>query len=43
MRGWVSAVANYSTPVGIGDVMRAFSAGKIVASRHPKLPAKVTR
>ena len=35
MRGWVSAVANYSTPVGIGDVMRAFSAGKIVASRHP--------
>jgi NADPH-dependent curcumin reductase CurA len=35
MRGWVSAVANYSTPVGIGDVMRAFSAGTIVASRHP--------
>ena len=24
MRGWVSAVANYSTPVGIGEVMRAF-------------------
>ena len=36
MRGWVSAVANYSTPVGIGDVMRAFSAGRIVASRHPE-------
>jgi NADPH-dependent curcumin reductase len=35
MRGWVSAVANYSTPVGIGEVMRAFSAGTIVASRHP--------
>jgi NADPH-dependent curcumin reductase CurA len=35
MRGWVSAVANYSTPVGIGDVMRAFSAGTIMASRHP--------
>ena len=35
MRGWVSAVANYSTPVGIGEVMRAFSAGKVVASRHP--------
>jgi len=30
MRGWVSAVANYSTPVGIGEVMRAFAAGEIV-------------
>ena len=27
MRGWVSAVANYSTPVGIGEVMRSFAAG----------------
>jgi NADPH-dependent curcumin reductase CurA len=35
MRGWVSAVANYSTPVGIGDVMRSFTAGTVVASRHP--------
>jgi NADPH-dependent curcumin reductase CurA len=35
MRGWVSAVANYSTPVGIGEVMRAFSAGTVIASRHP--------
>lgn len=35
MRGWVAAVANYSTPVGIGEVMRAFSAGTVVASRHP--------
>jgi len=35
MRGWVSAVANYSTPVGIGEVMRSFAAGTIVASRHP--------
>jgi NADPH-dependent curcumin reductase CurA len=35
MRGWVSAVANYSTPVGIGEVMRAFSAGRVVASRNP--------
>lgn len=34
MRGWVAAVANYSTPVGIGEVMRAFSAGTVVASRH---------
>jgi len=35
MRGWVSAVANYSTPVGIGETMRAFAAGKVIASRHP--------
>ncbi|HXP29518.1 MAG TPA: NADP-dependent oxidoreductase [Stellaceae bacterium] len=35
MRGWVSAVANYSTPVGIGEVMRAFAAGEVIASRHP--------
>jgi hypothetical protein len=35
MRGWVSAVANYSKPVGIGDVMRSFAAGTVVASKHP--------
>jgi NADPH-dependent curcumin reductase CurA len=39
MRGWVSAVANYSDPVGIGDVMRAFAAGEVVASRHPQYAA----
>lgn len=35
MRGWVAATANYSTPVGIGEVMRAFTAGTVMASRHP--------
>jgi NADPH-dependent curcumin reductase CurA len=35
MRGWVAAVANYSTPVGIGEVMRSFAAGTVIASRHP--------
>ena len=35
MRGWVSAAANYSTPVGIGEVMRSFAAGRVMASRHP--------
>jgi NADPH-dependent curcumin reductase CurA len=35
MRGWVSAVANYSQPVGIGEVMRAFAAGTVVEARHP--------
>ena len=36
MRGWVSAVANYSKPVGIGDVMRSFAAGEVIASKHPQ-------
>ena len=35
MRGWVSAVAHYATPVAIGETMRSFSAGTVVASRHP--------
>lgn len=35
MRGWVSAVANYATPVAIGETMRSFSAGTVIASRHP--------
>jgi NADPH-dependent curcumin reductase CurA len=34
MRGWVNAAANYSTPVAIGEVMRALAAGKVIASRH---------
>jgi len=39
MRGWVSAVANYSDPVGIGEVMRAFAAGEVIASKHPLFAA----
>lgn len=35
MRGWVSTVANYAKPVGIGEVMRAFATGEIVASNAP--------
>ncbi len=38
MRGWVNAVANYSVPVGIGDVMRSYAAGRVVQSRHPDYP-----
>ena len=34
MRGWVSAVANYSEPVGLGTVMRAFTVGRVAASGH---------
>lgn len=39
MRGWVSAVANYSQPVGIGDVMRSFAAGRVMESKHPSFAA----
>jgi hypothetical protein len=35
MRGWVSAVANYSEPVAIGAVMRSLATGRVAASRHP--------
>lgn len=35
MRGWMSEGRSYVKPVGIGDVMRAFSVGRIEASRHP--------
>jgi NADPH-dependent curcumin reductase CurA len=38
MRGWVNAVANYAEPVGIGEVMRSFAAGEIVASADPLWP-----
>ena len=36
MRGWVSAVANYSKPVEIGEVMRSRAVGEVIASRHPE-------
>lgn len=42
MRGWVNAAANYSDPVGIGEVMRAFAAGQVVASRHADYPEGTT-
>lgn len=38
MRGWVSAVANYSEPVAVGAVMRAFAAGHVAASNDPAWP-----
>ena len=33
MRGWVNAAPNYSPPVPVGDVMRAFGVGEVVASQ----------
>lgn len=38
MRGWVNAASNYSRPVGIGEVMRAFAVGRVVQSRNSKYP-----
>ena len=34
MRGWMRNVRSYIPPVGIGEVMRAGSVGKVVASKH---------
>src|ERR1017187_5186993 len=34
MRGWVSAVANYSEPVTLGGVMRSPAVGRVEESRH---------
>ncbi|MFW6076618.1 MAG: NADP-dependent oxidoreductase, partial [Hyphomicrobiales bacterium] len=36
MRGWMSEGRSYVAPVEIGEVMRAFSVGRIEASRHPE-------
>jgi NADPH-dependent curcumin reductase len=37
MRGWMNDGRSYIAPVGVGDVMRALAAGRVVASNHPKL------
>lgn len=34
MRGWLNDVRSYVPPVGIGDVMRSYAAGTVVASAH---------
>lgn len=38
MRGWVNAASNYSKPVALGEVMRAFTVGKVLKSRHASYP-----
>lgn len=35
MRGWMNEGKSYVPPVGIGEVMRALGAGRVVASKHP--------
>ena len=34
MRGWVSAVNNYSEPIALGGVMRSLAVGRVEASRN---------
>lgn len=38
MRGWMNEGKSYVPPVGIGEVMRAYAAGEVVASKHAKFP-----
>src|SRR3954468_17067940 len=35
MRGWMNEGKSYVPPVGIGEVMRAGGAGRVIASKHP--------
>ena len=35
MRGWANDVPNYAPPVALGDPMRAFAVGDVLASKHP--------
>jgi len=37
MRGWMKEGRSYIPPVGIGEVMRALGAGRIIASKFPGL------
>jgi NADPH-dependent curcumin reductase CurA len=37
MRGWMNEGKSYIPPVGIGEVMRALGAGKVIASKFPGL------
>ncbi len=35
MRGWMNEGRSYIAPVGIGEVMRAGAAGRVISSKHP--------
>lgn len=37
MRGWMNDARSYIAPVGIGEVMRALTAGEVIASKAPDL------
>src|SRR5450432_1973889 len=36
MRGWMNEGKSYIAPVGIGEVMRAGGAGRVIESKNPK-------
>lgn len=38
MRGWMNEGRSYIRPVAIGETMRAYAAGEVIASRSPALP-----
>ena len=38
MRGWMNDARSYIPPVGIGEVMRAFAVGEVIASKDPDVP-----
>src|SRR5579862_7156550 len=39
MRVWINAVRSYMPPVGIGEVMRALAAGRVIESKNPNFAA----
>lgn len=39
MRGWMNEGRSYIPPVGIGEVMRALGAGRVIESTHPDYSA----
>jgi NADPH-dependent curcumin reductase CurA len=39
MRGWMNEGKSYIAPVGLGEVMRALGAGRVVVSNDPRLAA----
>ena len=44
MRGWMNESRSYIAPVGLGEVMRALGAGRVVASKDPSLkPGRLCR
>src|SRR5882757_4077997 len=36
MRGWIADKSTYWPRIKVGDTMRAFSVGEVIASRNPK-------
>ena len=43
MRGWMNEGRSYIPPVGIGEVMRAFAAGEVIASNDPDVAGRRSR